>query len=221
MKPILFTTDNITAILEGRKTHTRRIIKPPKWADKANKFKLLRESDGVMLLDDENILFWLAQNGVYHKVKLPPPNEQFYVRETWWAWGHWELTGNLTKTGKQRRFVWSGGRKDFQYFQEYPFPGIMGIDNDGNQWYKRPSIYMPKRFSRITLNVTKVWVEWLQDISPKDCFKEGAIGSELITQPIDPVAKFRRLWDSINRARGYGWDKNPPVLVREFEVIVK
>jgi len=217
-KPILFNTQMITALLKGRKTHTRRIMKPPRWTRKSRNF----------ILDT---------NGLYHPAELPPPDEQFYVRESFWAWGHWELTGNQTKTGKpEKRFVWSGERGEFRYFQEYPkrpnYKDLPFFPND-NQWHKRSSIFMPRQFSRITLNVTRAWVERVQDISEGDAIKEGCEGYETYhtmpgedyaQEPIDtitPSEQFKELWDSINKARGYGWNTNPPVLCREFEVKVK
>jgi hypothetical protein len=92
----------------------------------------------------------------------------------------------------------------------------------------RPSIFMPRWASRITLKVNRVWVERVQDISEKDAIAEGV---EKISDGFwrcyqfpekgfrtSATASFMSLWDSINAKRGYGWDTNPHVWVVEFEI---
>jgi hypothetical protein len=96
----------------------------------------------------------------------------------------------------------------------------------------RPSIYMPRWASRITLLVKNVRVERVQDISPEDCEAEGITGttqgSPVRGQPYEIYRcgdiegcyaqdVFRRLWNSINAKRGHGWDKNDWVWVYDFE----
>ena len=81
----------------------------------------------------------------------------------------------------------------------------------------RPSIHMPRWASRITLEVVSVRVERLQEISETDALAEGINGEELFrAQGYAPDA-FRKLWDSLNAKRGYGWAKNPYVWVIEFK----
>ena len=86
----------------------------------------------------------------------------------------------------------------------------------GVKW--RPSIHMPRWASRITLRVTNVRVERVQEISEEDALAEGVYGDE--AAPFDQATAtmcFEALWDSINAKRGYGWDANPWVWVVEFE----
>jgi hypothetical protein len=93
----------------------------------------------------------------------------------------------------------------------------------------RPSIFMPRWASRITLEIINVRVEQLQEISEEDAMAEGvtsnpyymADGSIDEMMSIPAVLNFSMLWDSINGKRGYGWDTNPLVSVIEFKVIQK
>jgi hypothetical protein len=82
-----------------------------------------------------------------------------------------------------------------------------------------PSIHMPRHASRITLEITGVRVERLQDISPDDCIAEGAwpIAQRELGRGHEAVAAFRDLWESIN---GPGsWAANPWVWVLEFRLV--
>jgi len=87
----------------------------------------------------------------------------------------------------------------------------------------RPSIHMPRWASRITLEVTAVRVERVQNITPEDCQAEGVRCEqhyEGIGNPCDEVRllhAFQDLWNSINAKRGFGWDANPWVWVVGFK----
>jgi hypothetical protein len=91
----------------------------------------------------------------------------------------------------------------------------------------RPSMFMPRWASRITLEITDIRVERVQDIVERDTYAEGcerirefqAFGADSAGR--DKLARFgfKRLWDSINADRGYGWDKNPWVWVISFRRI--
>ena len=112
---------------------------------------------------------------------------------------------------------------------------ILSRDNERDFLGYHPSIYMPRWASRITLEVLSVRVERVQEISGEDCCKEGAITLTELNQRIkraddtpfheqnarEARRVFRNLWDSINAARGYGWDKNPFCWVVEFKLAAK
>lgn len=106
---------------------------------------------------------------------------------------------------------------------------------DGDSAKKwRPSIFMPRWASRLTLEITKVRIERLQDITEADAIAEGIqkrmiqVGRHSNLEPIYPAfseraggfhsarAAFEFGWDEINRKRGFGWDKNPILWVIEF-----
>ena len=84
----------------------------------------------------------------------------------------------------------------------------------------RPSIHMPRWASRITLVVTDVKVERVQDISGDDCIAEGIWPREerKLGRSGEAIEAFRDLWDPINAKRGYGWDVNPWVAAISFTV---
>ncbi len=84
--------------------------------------------------------------------------------------------------------------------------------SDNGPW--KPSIHMPRKLSRINLEITAIRVERVQDISSDDCQREGL---KILQGEIK--ANFATLWDSINKKRGYGWSENPWVWIVEFEVI--
>jgi hypothetical protein len=99
-----------------------------------------------------------------------------------------------------------------------------------HEWWKPvsycPSIHMPRRLSRLTLKITDVRVERVQDISNDAAIAEGIErryerknGAHFCIS--NPRCDFAELWDSINEMRGFGWDRNPWVWVVEFEVIHK
>ena len=89
-------------------------------------------------------------------------------------------------------------------------------DKDADRIW-RPSIFMPRWASRITLEITDVRVERLQDISEADAEAEGATPQVVLPgDAVSYVAGFYWLWDSINAKRGYGWDRNPLVWVITF-----
>ena len=197
-KPILFSTPMVQALLDGRKTQTRRIIKPqPTW-------------DGR----------WFSWNG--HR-----PNTKY---------GACAGTGLDTKKlmcdsspyGKRGDYLWV--RETFQTLEAKI---IYGASPPKPYVYKdirwKPSIHMPRRASRLTLKITNVRVERLQDISEDDAQAEGIPPAEIGKCRYVPTSgertraavRFHDLWDSINASRGHGWDKNPWVWVICFEVIRK
>lgn len=196
-RPILFSGPMVRAIIEGRKTQTRRVVK-------ARHFPKLEKFLGGLL------------DGKWNLIPLPygKPGDRLWVRETWCLKEDpYNAEGNHDKTCVHYR---ADGYK------------VRAVDGDGFQlWNKdnseaspwRPSIHMPRWASRITLEITSVRVERLQDISIDDAIAEG------VFQGFDPPDGhgfrsearnlYRELWESIN---GPGsWDANPFVWVIEFK----
>jgi hypothetical protein len=96
--------------------------------------------------------------------------------------------------------------------------GALDYEERGFKW--RPSIHMPRWASRILLEVKSVRVERVRDITDADSLAEGIRPSDVAARGYqDARVAFMVLWNSINKKRGYGWDKNPWVWVVEFEVV--
>ena len=184
MKPILFSTPMVQAILEGRKTQTRRVITPEPGT---------HNNDGTIISN-------VPPCGFLHWINKAPyqPDDILWVRETW-----------------QRC------RDDeFCYFVDELINNVTYIDEDDEPLKWKPSIHMPRAAARIFLRVTDVRVERLQDISIEDCYSEGiSIEKHECGCPVQEITTYKKLWDSINAKRGYGWDTNPWVWVYEFEKV--
>lgn len=206
-KPILFSAPMVNAILGGRKSMTRRVISLPIASDIAS-INPDGTGDWVMwapnaVTDEYSICHY--PNGGGFSCPYGKPGDTLWVRETF--------------------AVNCVGGQDFLFYRADSYP-----DGDGAPW--KPSIFMPRKYSRITLRITDVRVERLQDISEADAIAEGLTSWSNEKQPdithygiaivdevwsTDPRLVFQRLWDSINAKRGYGWDANPWVWVVSFE----
>lgn len=200
-KPILFNTAMVQAILEGKKTTTRRIVKGVR-----NLYFLGFNSDNYdATFSDKKLL-----NNATLKYKKQPyyVGDILYVRETWCD--RW-LPDDFLQ-GKDRYGYKADG---------IPSYGYWGNENQckDNVWI--PSIHMPKAAARIFLKVTDVRVERLQDITYDGLISEGIEIPRFATEEA-LQANFRNLWDStLNKDQEdiYGWNANPWVWVIEFERI--
>lgn len=207
--PILFNMDMVKAILAGRKTQTRRMVKLPKdcyW---------LSEEDGTWI--DSNL-----EHGYWHAEELPcplgeaplngQPGDLLYVRETFCPD---PLCDDDSWADNGCSYVeWVGcglPANDIPEPLKKPENCIFRADWTGSPVIWTPSIHMPRWASRLTLEITDVRVERLQEISNDDALAEG-IGAPL-DQRYAAIDAFRPLWNSI-----YGnWDTNPWVWVVEFK----
>jgi hypothetical protein len=192
-RPILFSAAMVQAILDGRKTQTRRVVKPQPEISEHGNLKgewLLRPLDGLLLPKLQDIAIHCPYG---------QPGDRLWVRETW--------APHDEHTMRQKNASECYYRADDE----------TSFSTDG-KW--RPSIHMPRWASRITLEVTGVCVERLQAISWGDAIAEGIRDPRRAAWRVDPVegcvAKYRELWDSLNASRGAGWDVNPWVWVVEF-----
>lgn len=196
--PILMSGPMVCAILEGRKTQTRRVMRPRP-----------HECEGEWFWNNGRFVYGLPNQGELCTVALGiwgacpygAPGDLLWCRETW------AMGGNG--------------------------PFYKATDSDGTvhiAW--KPSIHMPRWASRLTLRITDVRVQRVQEITEEDAKAEGVdewIPCRAITglkgirfgegasRKATCLEHFAYLWDSINARRGYSWDSNPWVWAITFE----
>lgn len=200
--PILFNTEMVKAILEGKKNQTRRVIKPQ-----------------PIFIGDPNTPFKTKDADPKGIIKSPYgyKDHLLWVRETWNIW-----LNNQGPSGFTRLIKFHADDSTIPV----PFEYFNWFDEKENRGYlNRPSIHVPKWAARIWLKVKDLRVERLQDISEEDAKAEGtkllsADGKTIYTK--DYRAAFKILWDSINgqpRKNGIdiSWKANPWTWAVEFE----
>lgn len=220
-RPILFGAEMVRAILNGRKTETRRVVAPRFQVRKGGSslpvaVKKLTDNKGVQQVDNDGYPIWIGANQKYvpHWRQFAPPvreGDLLWVRETW-------ATVEEDNSLKPSEL--------FPPNHDIPSPIYYAATQDlssmPNIGKTRPSIFMPRWASRITLRVTAVGVERVQDITEEGVIAEGVeaprTGESKWGEPSEAVYEFARLWDDINAKRGYGWEANPWVWVIKFKV---
>jgi hypothetical protein len=225
-RPILFSGPMVRAILDGRKTQTRRPIVFPteRWgftddyrAETAVEFR----NKGDMW---QAFSYCTAHPGVLApecpelRCQYGQPGDRLWVRETWNARAVHEVDCGVYESGYTYANITT--MKPLNCCIEYD----ADLSDEG-PW--RPSIHMPRWASRITLEITGVRVERVQDITTADAVAEGCSGwvldggyigdCEIQPDGQTPASEYRELWDSINAQRGYGWTVNPWVWAIEFK----
>lgn len=216
-RPILFSAPMVRALLADRKTQTRRILKPQPECGYAGDTPYFSWNGFTGLWPDD----W--QQAKERNVKISV-GDRLWVRETWSG----EHEFHDIKPSERKSFVAGEG---VPYFRENVWFWADGNPDFGDWERPRPAIHMPRWASRITLIVTDVRVERLQDISEEDAFAEGAYRGKASGRFADNYvamaiagdwfatarAWYRNLWDRINGAGA--WDKNPWVIAYTFRVI--
>ncbi|WP_444934942.1 hypothetical protein [Microbulbifer sp. JTAC008] len=207
-KPILFNAEMVRAILDGRKTQTRRLIKPQPF-NGASDEEAIKQIGGLPPRLSLHQVINQAWRSGYADIPCPlgKPSDRLWVRET----HHLSHQNKVT------------------YRADYPFNPFnedeCGEDCSmvGEKW--RPSIYMPRWASRICLEITNVRIERIQDINGDDANAEGIQSwiDSFKARPTYhqnsnlggyPVTAFSRMWKSIYG--DHSWDQNPWVWVIEF-----
>ena len=214
-RPILFSTEMVKAILDGRKTQTRRIVKPQP--------HIHTVASGITHLSWQqrpSSTIFLSSFPTYNSVI-----EEFIKYCPYGQVGD-RLWGRETFCYKVDPITAVVSENEFWY--KATNPEVIKIDDDGSHAFRKdgcsaspwlPSIHMPRELSRIILEITNIRVERLQEITGNDVISEGMrlpipVGC---TQDEMLIAAFHALWDSINAKRGYSWKSNPWVWVIEFK----
>nr|DAN87728.1 MAG TPA: ASCH domain protein [Caudoviricetes sp.] len=193
IKPILFNTEMVRAILDGRKSCTRRLIR------KHIENKYLEYDEWVCAVAPPGSTY-LREKEFYEQYPPYQPGDILYVRETW----HKGL----------ERYIYRADYSDTEKF----YRGGKEIEM---KWH--PSIHMPKEAARIWLRVTDVRIERLQEINAGSALSEGAdkyIRTNGELNESMTITSFIGIWNSTIKKSDldrYGWDANPWVWVIEFE----
>ena len=217
-RPILFSAPMVRAILDGRKTVTRRIVKP---VGNDDAFVLLDHGKGFWPYrsDDGESSITADGNETPHSCPYGRSGDRLWVREAFHGY-HWDKPRAVYRADGERQRV----RTQIESYEV-------------GHW--TPSIHMPRWASRITLEIVSVRVERLQNISEEDAIAEGVYCENVIVSSYyanghhevgecryffhggpdegfeSAVDAYTALWDSIN---GEGsWEKNPWVWVIEFK----
>lgn len=177
-KPIIFSGESVRAILDGRKTMTRRVMKVQPSAEFSPS---LCQTYEPMAYDKNGegypgapIFGCYDLNGQNEGYKCPGAIGDRWVRESFYAYGKYRFTGKKTPKGKPEVEFWDctlGANGSYRYAADETLPKPDSRYEFG--WHCRPSIFMPRIASRITLEITDIKVERLQDISEEDAKAEG------------------------------------------------
>ena len=192
IKPILFNSEMVRAILDGRKSCTRRVLKPQ--PDEKHTYPLDFVTDSTEKKEVGCFGFGIDEYGGSIQYAKPPyqPGDILYVRETW-----------SPVFVRPRRYLYKVECKEGE--------------NLPIKWH--PSIHMPKEAARIWLKVMNVRVERLQEMWASDVPKEGIYFNKPTTAD-EMLMAFAKLWNSTIKKSdldSYGWNANPWVWVIEFE----
>lgn len=217
-RPILFSAPMVRALLNGTKTQTRRAVKS-QFATDAVPCEMGATNECGHQISGHSGVWWCDAERNHEKAVRCPyglPGDRLWVRESFWL----DRDGVAYKADQESGSPWleAGAHKAMKV-------GANGTPYVSN-WGWRPSIHMPRWASRITLEVTGVRVERLQDISEADARAEGAVPADPCDHtrrsckeigcdgPLDYVGGYRTLWEQINGPSS--WDTNPWVWVLEF-----
>lgn len=203
-RPILVSTPLIRPILTDLKVHTRRLIRLPEGYDLAQNATVSH------------------RHGIWWEVRCEPwetvvvrcpfgvPGDRLWVRETWRSVGWRPENGHWIEYAADNAKVWREAPKD-----------VLSVDvyNHAHPDRWRPSIHMPRWASRISLEVTEIRVQRIQEITEEDARAEGVCEHPAARSVVDSGmwtyrAAFRAVWDAIDPG---GWDRNPWVWVVAFK----
>lgn len=213
MNSIIFSSEMVRAILDGRKTQTRRVIKP----QPSNSFMpevghyhptRIDKKTGEYFPAPE--VFGASDENEDYPCPYGQIGDRLWVKETFCI-----VTGNGDEANET----------DLVHYRADETKACQHI-SDCEGWTS--PLFMPRKYSRITLEITDLRVERVQDISEKDAKAEG-VQVPLVNIPQkgfklgEPLGRyrdyFRSLWNSINAKRGYSWESNPFVWVIEFKPV--
>jgi hypothetical protein len=218
-RPILFSAPMVRALLTGTKTQTRRLVR----SMPGNRGAPVGEEVKYWRRGEEDPLRWVGCDGFTIGHLYCPygePGDRLWVRETWFD----DFDRAPGEANEMNVDTFDDGSVDgIEYRASHDCASFeagcpCNPNGDGKRSAWRPSIFMPRWASRITLEVTNVRVERLQDIAEADAAAEGVdpdFGNAHTIAGRDYRRSFERLWDEINATRAT-WASNPWVWAVTF-----
>lgn len=193
--PILFSTEMVQAILTGRKTQTRRVVKSELIIEQAE-FECGNRPNVIQ--SEPSLQYWTENSCPFGQV-----GDRIWVRET-----HAFIPKTAYRASNIDQIINPNDQETVAIFK-----AGFDLSQTGIKW--KPSIHMPRWASRLQLEITNIRIERLNDISEDDAIAEGMIADD------DYCAEeyFSKLWNEINGWDEKGWNANPWVWVVEFKVI--
>ena len=212
-RPILFSALMVRALLDGKKTQTRRSLSFSGYKD----FTEFQPSatQGYDWAFRRADMCWveLRHEELLARLRFKV-SDRLWVRESWQLHGRASDLCTVAYMASVNHAGWNEAHEQFPN----ALAGTMKARPFQEGW--RPSIHMPRWASRITLTVTDVRVERLQDISAADCVAEGCAGGHdsIPGYPFSatPKEQYWQLWNSINGKDA--WEQNPWVVALTFDV---
>ncbi len=201
-KPILFSTPMVKAILEGRKSQTRRVLKNPGYSDKAWLSGVPHNTNetgykvGYLKVPYDELKDMIGDR-LCCKYEV---GDRLWVRETFLDS---YAIGGEDENGNPINIIYKAS------YDKHP--------NDCFNW--KPSIFMFREYSRINLEVTEVRVQRLEDLTEDNAMAEGFEADEISPQCITARCRFAQLWDKLNEKRGYPWGSNAWVWAISFKKV--
>lgn len=192
--PIIMSGESVRAILEGRKTQTRRPVRGVEWMSPTDWNADVRAAS----------LFCLG--------RLHGAEFNSWIRAPW-------QPGDVLWVREGFAVPFSGPLGSCPYDTDVAYRAeaeLVDIENPSVRW-RSPS-HMPRWASRIDLVVTEVRVERLQEISAEDAWAEGCIAwDEGVRLDQESIDEYADAWDALNARRGFPWESNPWVWVNTFK----
>lgn len=239
-RPILFSAPMVRALLDGTKTQTRRVVSKNDaallefLAEDTDQLGQKNEDGGTRVWCDD----YPEEGSDVLKSRYGQIGDQLWVKENWKI-ANWNDDGDidvfyLAQPSEFQHWVEIGiledakGNAVFERLWQQSTDDCLkaGLKTLNNGQFNfegkvpptrnRPSIFMPRAASRITLEITGVRVERLQDITRGDCMAEGCPFPN-ISKETNPKDWYSDLWKTINGADS--WDKNPWVWVIKFKKV--
>lgn len=229
-RPILFSGPMVRAILDGKKTVTRRVVKgrDPRWE--------VDDREDGRLWPYYPCYVYAEPEPIDLQCPYGQPGDRLWVRETFWFarpynYGFCPSGDPIIRRGIPLAPVHYAADGDPPNTPNRHYPdglkgGAFAAPDPYAIWVKRPSIHMPRRLCRIVLEVKSVRVERLQGITEDEAIAEGferdfrPDGTDYGCGLVHAVEEFAALWDQLNADRGHSWESNPWVWRVEFERVI-